>query len=53
MRNYEDLPFAVLHAPVLDLLPDPGACVLDMAAGGLALRDAAKCIRHMPATFTT
>ena len=31
--DYEDLPFEQVHAPVLDLLPDAGACVLDMGAG--------------------
>lgn len=29
MRNYEDLLFEEVHAPVLDLLPDPSACILD------------------------
>ena len=31
--EYEGLPFEKIHAPVLDLLPDTGACVLDMGAG--------------------
>ena len=31
--EYEGLPFEKIHAPVLDLLPDAGACVLDMGAG--------------------
>ena len=31
--GYEDLPFEEVHASVLDLLPDAGACVLDMGAG--------------------
>ena len=31
--DYEHLPFEQVHASVLDLLPDPGACVLDMGAG--------------------
>ena len=31
--GYEDLPFEQVHASVLDLLPDQGACVLDMGAG--------------------
>ena len=31
--DYEDLPFEEVHASVLDLLPDAGACVLDMGAG--------------------
>ncbi len=31
--GYEDLPFEDVHASVLDLLPDQGACVLDMGAG--------------------
>ena len=33
VRTYEDLPFKQVHAPVLDLLPDPGAHILDMGAG--------------------
>ena len=37
--GYEDLPFEEVHASVLDLLPDQGACVLDMGAG--SGRDAA------------
>ena len=37
--GYECLPFEEVHAPVLDLLPDQGACVLDMGAG--SGRDAA------------
>ena len=37
--GYEDLPFEEVHASVLDLLPDAGACVLDMGAG--SGRDAA------------
>ena len=37
--GYESLPFEEVHASVLDLLPDAGACVLDMGAG--AGRDAA------------
>ena len=39
VRTYEDLPFEQVHAPVLDLLPDPGAHILDMGAG--SGRDAA------------
>ena len=31
--GYEGLPFEEVHASVLDLLPDAGACVLDMGAG--------------------
>ena len=31
--GYECLPFEEIHASVLDLLPDAGACVLDMGAG--------------------
>ena len=31
--DYEGLPFEKIHASVLDLLPDAGACVLDMGAG--------------------
>lgn len=31
--GYECLPFEEVHAPVLDLLPDASACVLDMGAG--------------------
>ena len=31
--QYEDLPFEQVHASVLDLLPDAGACILDMGAG--------------------
>ena len=37
--KYEDLPFKQVHAPILDLLPDPGAHILDMGAG--SGRDAA------------
>ncbi len=39
VRKYEDLPFEEVHAPVLDLLPDPGSHILDMGAG--SGRDAA------------
>ena len=39
VRDYEDLLFEEVHAPVLDLLPDPGAHILDMGAG--SGRDAA------------
>ena len=39
VRDYEDLPFKQVHAPILDLLPDPGAHILDMGAG--SGRDAA------------
>ena len=39
VRDYEDLLFEQVHAPVLDLLPDPGAHILDMGAG--SGRDAA------------
>ena len=39
VRDYEDLLFKQVHAPVLDLLPDPGAHILDMGAG--SGRDAA------------
>ena len=31
--GYEGLPFEEVHASVRDLLPDAGACVLDMGAG--------------------
>lgn len=39
VRDYEDLLFEEVHAPVLNLLPDPSAHILDMGAG--SGRDAA------------